>query len=168
MTTINIKYQLVPPSNHIANNVEISIQTFKKNFIAVLCSVDKYFHLQLWDRILQQATISLNFLRKSRTLPHLSAYAHIFGGFDFNRTPLAPPRKRIVIHNRPNDRASWATHGEDGWYIGPSLEHYRYHQEYIPKTRAENIRHSIVFPKTIQRATDVFHRCNYSCRTGFN
>ena len=29
MKTMNIKYQLVPPSNHTANNEEISIQTFK-------------------------------------------------------------------------------------------------------------------------------------------
>ena len=84
MTTMNIKYQLLPPSNHRANNAERAIQTFKNHFIAGMCSVDKYFHLQFWDRILQQATISLNLLRQSRTLPHISAYTQIFGEFDFN------------------------------------------------------------------------------------
>ena len=107
MTSMNIKYQLVPPSNHITNNAEREIQIFKNHFIALLYSVDKYFHLQLRDRILQQATISLNILRKSRTLPHISAYTHIFGEFDFNRTPLAPPGTRVIIHNIPNYRASW-------------------------------------------------------------
>ena len=29
ITTININYQLVPPSNHRSNNAERSIQTFK-------------------------------------------------------------------------------------------------------------------------------------------
>ena len=43
MTTINIKYQLVPPINHIVSNVEKSLQTFKSHFIAVLWSVYKYF-----------------------------------------------------------------------------------------------------------------------------
>ena len=59
MTTINTNYQLFPLSNHRAKNTEREIQTFKNRFIAGLCSVDKYFHLQLWDRLLQQATISL-------------------------------------------------------------------------------------------------------------
>ena len=77
ITTINIKYHLVPPSNHRANNTETAIQKSKNRFIAGLCSVEKYFHLQLWDRLLQQATISLNLLRKSRTLSHISSYIHI-------------------------------------------------------------------------------------------
>ena len=79
MTTMNIKYQLFPPRNHRSNNSERAIQTLKNRFIAVLCSVDKYFHLQLWERLLQQATISLNLIKQSRTLLHISAYTHIFG-----------------------------------------------------------------------------------------
>ena len=79
MMTMTIKYQLVPPSNHRENNSERSIQTFNNHFISGLCIVDKYFHIRLWDRILQQATISLNLLRQSRTLPHISDYTHIFG-----------------------------------------------------------------------------------------
>ena len=89
MTTMNIKYQLVPASNHRANNSERAIQTFKNHFIAGLCSVDKDFHLQLWYILLQQATISINLIRKSRNLPHISAYTYIFGEFDFN-THLYP------------------------------------------------------------------------------
>ena len=65
MTTMNLKYQLVPPNNHRENNEDIEIQTFKNHFIAELYSLDKYFHLQLWDILLQQATISLNLLRQS-------------------------------------------------------------------------------------------------------
>ena len=47
MMTKNIKYLLVPPSNHRANNAERAIQTFKNYFISGLYRVDKYFHLQL-------------------------------------------------------------------------------------------------------------------------
>ena len=119
MTTMDIKYQLAPPINHRGDNAERAIQTFKNHFIAVLCSVDKDSHLKLRDILLHQATISLNFLRQSRILPHLSAYTHIFGEFYYNRTPLAPPGTRILIHNRPNDIASWAPHVEYGWDIGP-------------------------------------------------
>ena len=84
---MNIKYQLVPPSNHIYKNVEIEIQTSKNHFISGLYIVEKYFHLQLWDRLLKQATISINLIRQSRNLTHVSAYTHIFGEFDFKRTP---------------------------------------------------------------------------------
>ena len=34
MNSMNIKYQLVPPSNHREKNVEREIQIFKKHFIA--------------------------------------------------------------------------------------------------------------------------------------
>ena len=114
MTTMNIKYQLVPPSNHRANNAKRAIQTFKNHLIAVLCNLDKYFHLPLWYRLLQQAETSLNLLSKSRTISHISAYTRIFGEFDFNRTPLDPPGTRLVMHNIPNDRAPWAPYVEDG------------------------------------------------------
>ena len=40
MTTMDINYQLVPPSNHISKNADRAIQTFKKHFIVVLYSVD--------------------------------------------------------------------------------------------------------------------------------
>ena len=64
MTTMKIKYQLVPPRNHRGNNSERAIQNLKNHFIAGLYSVDKYFHLQLWDRILQQEKISLKLIRQ--------------------------------------------------------------------------------------------------------
>ena len=77
ITTMHTKYQLVPPINHRANNAERVIQTFKNHFIAGMCSIDKYFHLKLWERLLQQATTSLNLIRQSRTLPHISAYTPV-------------------------------------------------------------------------------------------
>ena len=78
MNTMNIKYQLVPPDNHRAKQFRERNSNVQTHFIVVLCSVDKEFHLQLWDTLLQRATISLNFLRQSRSLPHLSAYTHNF------------------------------------------------------------------------------------------
>ena len=88
--TMDIKYQLVPPSNNRDKNAGRSIQTFKNHFIVELFSVDKDFHLQLWYILLHNANISLNMLRKSRIHPHSSAYMQIFGELDFNYTTLAP------------------------------------------------------------------------------
>jgi hypothetical protein len=87
LTTQGITYQLAPPHIHRRNNAERGIQTFKNHFIAGLCSVDPNFPLKLWDRLLPQATITLNLLRKTRIIPRMSAYAQL----SVNRTPLAPP-----------------------------------------------------------------------------
>ena len=54
MTTLNITYQLVPPSNHRENNVERARQTFRNHFIAGLFSVDKGFHIGLWNILIQK------------------------------------------------------------------------------------------------------------------
>ena len=64
ITTMDINYQLVPPSNHRDNNSERAMQTFRKNFIYGICSVDEIFHIKLWDRLLHKETINLNLLRK--------------------------------------------------------------------------------------------------------
>ena len=45
MTSMNIKCQLVPPSNHREKNADREIQTFENHFIAGLCRVDKDFHI---------------------------------------------------------------------------------------------------------------------------
>jgi hypothetical protein len=43
LTGQNIALQLVPPHLHPQNATERAIQTFKNNFVAGLCSVDKKF-----------------------------------------------------------------------------------------------------------------------------
>jgi len=141
----NITYQLAPPGNHRQNNAERAIQTFKNHFVAGLCSVDGSFPLQQWDRMLEQATITLNLLRKSRLHPQLSSQCHLAGEFDYNATPIAPPGTKIISHDKPKDRATWAPHGEVGWYMGPAMEHYRCHRVYITKTRATRVSDTVDF-----------------------
>jgi hypothetical protein len=94
LTKQGIDYQLAPPHIHRRNNAEREIQTFKNHFIAGLCSVDPNFPLKLWDKLLPQATITLNILRKSKINPRMSAYAQLNGHFDFNRTPFPPWNSR--------------------------------------------------------------------------
>jgi hypothetical protein len=95
--------------------------------------------MHLWDRILPQAVMTFNMLRTSRINPKLSAATHIFGQYDINRAPMAPPGTRIIAHKTPHRRRTWAPHGQDGWYIGPALEHYRCYTVYITKTRSNRI-----------------------------
>ena len=147
---MDIKYQLVPLSNQKANNADRSIQHFNNHFIEELWSVYKDFHLQLWEIMIQQATTSLNILQQSIIHPHLSSYTHIYGELDYNQTPLSPTGTIVLIHNRTNNRESWSPIGEPGWYIGPSMDHYRCHNTYIPKTRAERISDTVeLFPRKL-------------------
>jgi hypothetical protein len=142
----NITFQLVPPYSHRRNASEQSIRSFKDHLIARLCFTDKSFPMHLWDRLLPQAFITLNILRTSRINPKLSAATHIFGQYDFNRAPMAPPGTRIISHETPNRRRTWAPHGQYGWYIGPALEHYRCYTLYITKTRGERVVETVDSP----------------------
>ena len=150
-------FQLVPPGNHRRNSAERAIRTFKNHFIAGLASTDPNFPLNLWDRLIEQAYITLNLLRGSRMNPKLSAYAQIEGEFDYNRTPIAPPGVRVVVHEKPAERGSWDPHGVDGWYIGPAMESYRCFKTYIWSTKAERITDTVEwFPHhvTIPKSSD--------------
>ena len=110
-----VNFQLVPPHSHRTNAAERAIQTFKAHLIAGLSSCNPNFPLHLWDRLLPQATLTLNLLRPSRINPRLSAEAQLNGAFDFNRTPLAPPGTKVLIFETPTQRRTWAPHGVDGW-----------------------------------------------------
>jgi hypothetical protein len=54
---------------HHHNAAERAIRTFKNHFVAILCGADVKFPLHLWDRLLPQATASLNLLRNLRLNP---------------------------------------------------------------------------------------------------
>jgi hypothetical protein len=106
----NITFQLIPPYSHRRNSAERAIRSFKDHLIAGLCSTYKSFPMHLWDILLPQAVITLNMLRISRINPKLSEATHIYGQYDFNRAPMAPPGTRSIAHETPNRRRTWAPH----------------------------------------------------------
>ena len=134
-----IEYQLAPPHMHRRNAAERAIRTFKNHFIAGLCSCDPHFPLHLWDQLLPQAELSLNLLRGSRINPQLSAHAQVFGQFNFSSHPIGPPGTQVLVHEKPTNRASWAPHATEGWYLGPALESYRCYRIWTPTTRRQRI-----------------------------
>ena len=79
MESHQIKYELTPTGLPRRNLAERAIQTFKNHFIAGLCSTHPDFTLNLWDKLLPQAELTLNLLRPSRIQPHLSAYPQPLG-----------------------------------------------------------------------------------------
>ena len=140
-----LTYELVPPHQHRRNAAERAIRTFKNHFLAGLATCDPDFPLRQWDRLLDQAELTINLLRNSRVNPALSAWAYHFGNHDFNKVPLVPPGTRVILHSKPDQRKSWAFHGEKGWYVGPAPMHYRCVRCYIPKTNKERITDTVKF-----------------------
>jgi hypothetical protein len=143
-----LTYQLVPPRLHPRNAAEQAIRTFKNHLLACLATCDSDFPVS--DRILFQVELTLNLLRSSRFNPKFSAYAYKYGNFDFNKSPLAPSGTKVLVHLKPDQRPSWADHGDEGWYVGPSMEHYRCMKCYKPPSgRERDVDTLKFFPKNI-------------------
>jgi len=148
LTKKECNLHLVEPHNHRVNAAERAIQTFKDAFIAALATTDRDFPLRLWDRLAPQVQDTLNLLRASRINPNISAYEALNGPFNWDRYPLAPPGCKAIIYKAPALWGSWASHGTDAWYLGPSADHYRCNIYYVPETRAYRISGSAeLFPQ---------------------
>jgi hypothetical protein len=81
----------------------------------------------------------------------MSAHQMLNGTFDYNRTPMAPPGTKIIVHEKPKQRRTWDPHGVDGWYLGPATEHYRCYRVFINKTPSERITDAVeFFPQEIE------------------
>ena len=148
-------FQLAPPYMHRQNAVEWAIITCKNNFISRLATTYPYFPISKWDELFPQCLISLNLLCNSRVNKALSVYAYLFGLYYFNKSPMAPPGTRVVVHGKPGNHTSWGHHGTPGWYIGPSFDHYICMQCYMPATgifiivdALQYILKAFYFPKT--------------------
>jgi hypothetical protein len=144
----DIQFQLFPPHVHRQNAAERAIQTFKNHFVAMLCSTDTHFRIHLLDRLIPHAVITPSLLHQSRMNPKLSAHTQLHGVCNYNKTPLAPPVTKVIIHQKPDHRGSWSPHGLDSWYVGPAMEHYRDHRGYCSTTGNEQISDTVkFFPK---------------------
>jgi hypothetical protein len=140
-----MNYQIAAPGDHRLNFAERAIQTFKNHFVSVLHGCDPHFPANQWDRLLPQTVMTLNMVRPSRLNPKLSAYNQLWGLFNFDKTPLAPPGCKVIIHERPQERGTWADHGVAGFYIGPAMHHFRNYYCYIPSTRGERVSNTVEF-----------------------
>jgi hypothetical protein len=108
------------------------VQTFEAHFISALATTDSNFLLQLWDRLTPQVEATLNMMQPSCIDSTMSTYKAVHGPYNWNCFPLAPPGCKEA----PKSRDSWASHGTDAWYIGPSLDHYQCNHLFGPNTQA--------------------------------
>ena len=102
----------------------------------MLSTVDPTFPLDVWDLLLPQSELTINLLRSSSFCPHTSAWHALHGPYNFDHEPIAPPGMRVTCFETPLQRASWAPHGIDGYYVGPSFNHHRCFKVRLPSTGA--------------------------------
>jgi hypothetical protein len=95
--------------------------------------------------------ITLNLLRTSCLHPQLSAAAHYHGLVDYNNTAFAPPGCKMIAHEKPGKRQTWAPHGQHGYSLGPAMQHYRCQNVYISTMASErNVDTLELFPHNYQ------------------
>jgi len=116
----------ISPYYHFCNIAEreISIRTWKNHCIVVLCVTNPTFAMNLWNKLIPQASIILNLLQPSNLNHYLSAYIQVYEVFNFNRTPLAPPSTKFMVHKKPSERDTWDPHAVESWYLVHSMHHY--------------------------------------------
>ena len=133
----NLAYQFVPPQNHRANQAERAIDTVKSHIISTINATDRSFDLKLWPALLPQIEITLNWMRVSTTNPRLSAYASLFGPYNYNKHPMVPLGTKVMVYTSKSERVttSWGDKSKEGFYVGPSLNHYRCYRIYLPETK---------------------------------
>ena len=82
------------------NKFEGVIQNSKAQFIALICTVGPQFTLQHWYKLVHQSTINFNMICASRAKPKIFTDKNMFVEFNFYMRKLAPPEKKVVMHNR--------------------------------------------------------------------
>jgi hypothetical protein len=122
-----------------------AIRTFKEHFVSGISSADPTLPLNLWDRLLPQAEITLHILQTSTLHPQLSATAHFHGLLDYNKTAFSQPGCKIIAHEKPGKRLTWAPHRQHGYSLGPEMYHYRCQNIYISATASERIVDTLEF-----------------------
>jgi hypothetical protein len=56
-----------------------------------------------------------------------------------------------VVHESPETRGAWASHGVQGFYCEPAMNHYRNYKCYIPETNGMRLGKTVeFFPKHVQ------------------
>ena len=149
---INAKFQYAPPHNHRANRAEREIRYFKNHFISMLATVDPSCPMSLWDEFIPQAELTANHFIAWAPDPGVCAYEGFHGAaFDFAAHPIAPVGTRVEIYESAEARESWAPHSSAGFYLGPSLNHYRCYRVFAVQTQRVRISDSLDwFPLSVQ------------------
>jgi hypothetical protein len=61
------------------------------------------------------------------------------------KTAFGPAGCKIIAHEKPSQRRTWAPHGQPGWSHGPDMSHYRCQNMYITASESERIVDTLEF-----------------------
>ncbi len=142
------KFQLVPPDMHWRNKAKQMIRHVKNHFFYSLAGVDAAFPPHLWDLLLPQAKLTVNLLHQATINPKISAWEYFNGLFDFNKTPLAPADCRVLIHAKHAMRRSWDYKAKQGFYVGPTFDHYRCYELVKSEIKQKVVSNTVEFTHT--------------------
>jgi hypothetical protein len=78
-------------------------------------------------------------------LKTVSAYTYLYGQHDYNSNPFAQLGCKVKAHVIPEICETCTPLTASGYYIGHAMEHYCFHNVYIPDTKGTRICSSIFF-----------------------
>ena len=145
ITADKLEYQLASPDDHRQLPAERAIRDVKAHFISIRNIASPNFPKDCWDLLLPHTEDTLNLLRPSKTNPLISAYTSLRGHYNYMKHPIAPAGCKILVHDRPTTRGSWADRGTEGYFISQASNHYRNFTCYIPNTNSIRITNTIEF-----------------------
>ena len=147
----------LPPHTKRANRAERAIRTAKNHIISTMAEAPTDMPKNMWGDSIEHVELTLNHLREYDANPAISAYEGIHGTrYDFDAHPIAPFGCKVIIHDPPEVRPSWADHGTPGYYLGPALEHYRCHRIWIPTSRTTRITDTVAWYPTPYHAPGAY------------
>ena len=130
-------FNYVPPGSHRTLHAERDIRTWKGHFKATRAGVDKSFPDYLWDELLPHVDMTLNVLRPCVVVPNTSAWDFMCGEWNYMKYPIGPAGTKVLVYENPQQRASYADNGVEGFYLGLAHNHYRCHKVWITSTRSD-------------------------------
>jgi hypothetical protein len=126
--------------------------------------------MKRWPQLMTQVLLTLNHLRPWSADNSISAYEGLHKcKFDFNKNQLRPVGTYAKVFIDPNERGTWAPHGEDSIYLHPAMNHYRCWNFLIlstEKTRVSNTADFFINLPSHDTAYDSVENQRVSSNTG--
>jgi hypothetical protein len=144
-----VEVQYAPPGIHQQNPSERAICYVKNALIAMCATTDPAFPAEnLFEDAIPQAEIVINILRPWHTDRTRNAWTGMHNkkpSYDHMAHPLSIYGMKVVVHDKPDARVSWAPHGTDGFYVAPAMQHYLCWKCYMPLTRSMRITDTVAW-----------------------
>ena len=130
-----LEYELLPKGQNRRNISERALQTWRSHTIGALSGVSENSPLSLWDELLSQLDMQVNLLRFSNVNPKVFSWIVLNGAHDFNMHPLALLGVEIQMLENHDKKKTWGVRSKPGYYVGTSLERYRYYWGWMRETK---------------------------------